>query len=262
MNNKDRAIQAGIDRLRINIEQAQQALHKELELFVSGFDTRAGILENNEENITLAQEADSVFDRASEAMLLAIADIVASIRELKKYSVDYFDELGYESDIDELGFLDTGFGFTDDGIVDDGYFHSLVLMEDVRADVRLMVLSAVMGGRPLASLLGDIENYIIGGERQGAIQSFMRSHNIEDIFKQSLCYADKYFADRHALQKFRYVGGLVEQSRDFCIERDGHEFWRYQGEEWDNLDWAGKIDGIDFFVQVGGWNCRHYLEWF
>lgn len=68
-----------------------------------------------------------------------------------------------------------------------------------------------------------------------------------------------HFAKKYEYNKFRYEGGLIADSRDFCVERDGQEFWIYQGKEWNNLEWRGKIPGVDFFVQAGGYNCRHWI---
>jgi len=63
------------------------------------------------------------------------------------------------------------------------------------------------------------------------------------------------------LTKFRYAGNLVEKSRDFCIERAGNIYTIEQGKSWNSLDWAGKMVGVDFFIQIGGYFCRHHLEW-
>jgi hypothetical protein len=71
--------------------------------------------------------------------------------------------------------------------------------------------------------------------------------------------ANYHFAKEYKYNKFRYEGGLIADSRDFCVERDGQEFWIYQGEEWNGYDWKGKIPGVDFFVQAGGYNCRHWI---
>lgn len=261
MNSKDRAIQQAIERLREDIDKAQASLYEALENQIAQLDTQDGEIQNTEGNIDLVNSLDDAFDSADGEMVALAAGIVAAIQELKKLSVEYFSDMGLEADLDEIDFIDKGLGFSEAGLVSDGYLASLVRMQDVRDEVRYVFFAAVMAGSKVSDLLDNTRNYVMGSEKGGAIQHYLRGHNLEDLFKQALCYSDKYFADKHSLQKFVYTGGLVERSRDFCIERDGLEFWRYQAEAWNDLDWAGKIEGVDFFVQVGGWNCRHYLEW-
>lgn len=91
-------------------------------------------------------------------------------------------------------------------------------------------------------------------------------HDFFDVYAvatvfQSYRTAQKIYADQFKYKKFLYAGGIIDESRDFCIERAGHEFFKEQGEEWNDMEWKGKIPGVDFFVQCGGYNCLHHLEW-
>jgi hypothetical protein len=61
---------------------------------------------------------------------------------------------------------------------------------------------------------------------------------------------------------FRYVGGEIDTTRDFCEERNGKYFHRNSIAEWADEDWNGQIEGTNsenIFVFLGGWNCRHSL---
>jgi len=78
---------------------------------------------------------------------------------------------------------------------------------------------------------------------------------------QSFNTAQRIYAGKFKYEKFLYAGGIIEESRDFCVERAGNEFTFDQGLEWNEMDWRGKIPGVDFFVQCGGYNCLHHLEW-
>jgi hypothetical protein len=64
------------------------------------------------------------------------------------------------------------------------------------------------------------------------------------------------------LSWYRYIGGVIDTSRDFCIERDGGYYHEEEVQEWADEDWDGKIEGTDsenIFTFCGGWNCRHSL---
>jgi len=54
-------------------------------------------------------------------------------------------------------------------------------------------------------------------------------------------------------ERYLYSGGLIETSREFCIERDGKVFTLEEIQEWDNGQ------GLPADVYLGGYNCRHDL---
>ena len=57
--------------------------------------------------------------------------------------------------------------------------------------------------------------------------------------------------------RYRYVGGVIAESRDFCAQMDGRELTEAEIRTiWSNQTWAGKRPG-DPFVVRGGYNCRH-----
>lgn len=74
-------------------------------------------------------------------------------------------------------------------------------------------------------------------------------------------------AEDLGLTWYRYIGGVIKTSRDFCIEKDGGYYHQEEIEAWptsDNSDypWDGMIEGTDsenIFSYCGGWNCRHDL---
>jgi hypothetical protein len=60
------------------------------------------------------------------------------------------------------------------------------------------------------------------------------------------------------IQSFRYAGGTVSTSRQFCTDMDGRTFTEEEIRRiWDTQTWGGKRPG-DPFVVRGGYNCRHY----
>jgi hypothetical protein len=71
-------------------------------------------------------------------------------------------------------------------------------------------------------------------------------------------------ADELDIQWFRYAGGEIEQTRDFCSERLGQVFHRSEIAAWADLQWAGKMHGTDtetIFKNLGGYRCNHSLTW-
>ena len=57
-------------------------------------------------------------------------------------------------------------------------------------------------------------------------------------------------------QKYQYVGGLIDTSREFCQQHDGAIYTEEEIRDIWNDSWPGQAPG-DPFVVRGGYNCRH-----
>lgn len=61
---------------------------------------------------------------------------------------------------------------------------------------------------------------------------------------------------------YRYQGGLIKDSREFCIERVGKIYHKSEIEAWANLRWRGKTQNTNqdsIYSYLGGYNCQHGL---
>ena len=68
------------------------------------------------------------------------------------------------------------------------------------------------------------------------------------------------------IEKWLYLGGLVKDSRPFCVARAGKEFTTEEVLAWpaeEGYQWDGMINPTDesnIFTNLGGWACRHILS--
>lgn len=112
------------------------------------------------------------------------------------------------------------------------------------SDVRSAVFRQVLGGN------ADFDDVISGAteslrntlktEINTAVAGFERSVTLKK-------------ARDNGFTRFLYVGGIIETSRDFCIERDGNIYTQKEIDSWDNGQ------GLPANVYLGGYNCRHSL---
>jgi hypothetical protein len=58
-----------------------------------------------------------------------------------------------------------------------------------------------------------------------------------------------------------YQGGLRDDSRQFCIERNGKCYSESEIQKWEKLDFQGKSENYNPFYDCGGANCIHRLDW-
>ena len=69
------------------------------------------------------------------------------------------------------------------------------------------------------------------------------------------------YANQLQLNYFIYQGGEIKTTRAFCEERNGNVYTREEGASWNSLQWEGQKEGNNIFIDGGGYNCRHYLDW-
>lgn len=88
----------------------------------------------------------------------------------------------------------------------------------------------------------------------------------EDILQRFARNMNDLMAIGFQLSWIRYVGGLRETSRDFCIERNGKYFhvaevklWPRQFGPWDGM--LPNTNKFTIFTNAGGYNCFHTFEY-
>jgi hypothetical protein len=83
------------------------------------------------------------------------------------------------------------------------------------------------------------------------------THDALMQFSANLNYS---VANELGAEKWVYFGGLVEDSRDFCIKHRNETMTTDEITElWANENWAGKAKGNPFTVR-GGYRCRHHFR--
>lgn len=62
------------------------------------------------------------------------------------------------------------------------------------------------------------------------------------------------------IDRFIFSGGVLKDSRKFCVDRVGKVFTKKQVKSWNGLSWRGKMPNCDIFICLGGYNCTHILN--
>ena len=184
-----------------------------------------------------------------------INSIVRHLGSLDGFYVNYFAAKGLNA---------TGFSGFDALLTRVGaYLDSVSLLEPVKQQVTQYLLGAIAQGRSMGTIRGGLRQILGLRERTGALNRYYRAF----IF-DSMMQFDRMVSNAHAKQNdlnyFQYKGGLIETSRQFCIKRDGLVFRRDMADDWKNdSDLPGYPDVADYdpLIDLGRWNCRHYLLW-
>lgn len=109
----------------------------------------------------------------------------------------------------------------------------------------------------LAGIAGAVATDLVRQTR--SIESRSRSR-LTTLFGAKLYQLDALVtrarSPKDTEQRYQYVGGIIETSREFCQRHDGAIYTEQEIRDIWNDSWPGQAPG-DPFVVRGGYNCRH-----
>jgi hypothetical protein len=144
--------------------------------------------------------------------------------------------------------------------------NELILQDGVRAQVKIplnqILEQNVSTGGSYKGMLQQVRDFIIGNEKaEGRLLRHTTTYTSDVLFQYSRSYQQSITADLN-LKWYVYSGGLIDRSREFCIERSGKFFTHEEVEKWAKLTWKGKdplTTESSIFILCGGFSCRHQL---
>jgi hypothetical protein len=243
--------------LRIQDQLYSRVLNilKDLELDNDGF------VKQTSANRSILRNAQSEFDEFinNSTYQSALEDHLKIVNKIDVINSDYFTE------------LDTSFkpnrafiASLQKNVISD--LNSLILQDGLQAQVKLplneILNRNINTGGNFSGFVEEIRLFIKGGpEIEGTMVRYARTIVKDTLFNYSRAYQDSITEDL-GLEFYVYSGGLMDKSREFCIERSGEYFHYEEVQEWADKEWAGKRKGTttsSIFIFAGGWNCSHSL---
>ena len=182
---------------------------------------------------------------------------IEQIETNAKLNRKYFEEItgkkGLTKAIDKaVETISTALGINDDN----GLLYELSRINDPIRQIKVKAIKAISSGVNWASFASDIDNFV----GKGLVEGHLRT-NAFDTFQQIDRSLNYDVAIDLGLNYAMYSPGLMTTSRQFCKDRVGKVFTRSEIEGWKKLEWQGKNDNYDPFIDVGGYNCTHTLSW-
>jgi hypothetical protein len=169
-------------------------------------------------------------------------------------------------------------GYVEDRLVRGGYLDNLLNIEDLKAQAFNLINKYLATQAPIKDLVKELST-LINGEKEGFIERKYRNL-AHDLYMQYDAAYNNTLAKAYEMNYFVYQNGLVDDSRDFCIEHNGYVYHRDILETWSTWTPAKAIHlteikqkdinkipsyldyaGYDPVIDRGGYNCRHILGW-
>lgn len=150
------------------------------------------------------------------------------------------------------------FGYDGEKFIRGGFIYDLIQANEPIRRIKAEAFRAITSGDSFSEFMKKTKIFVNGqaGVRQGVYESYFRTAAY-DSFAQFDRRLNVDAGRELDIKYYLYTSGTVENSRDFCKEREGKVFTIDEIMEWQNLTWKGKNDPYSPLDDLGGYNCMH-----
>ena len=270
------AIERRQSALSGGVSRAERDLFMRLidEVFAD-LDFSNGAITNSVGNYLLLYRIDDVFDAwQTEVMNPLMRGFVQDLLSIAEMTGAYYKDYAAEKIINDIAtsneLLRAALGIdARGGMIKGGLLSDISKVPAVRQQAKMLFLQELQSGGTLKQLNETVKDFIRGKAGQpGAINTNFNSKAsgyAYDLFNKVAEIKNEQFRENLDLQYFIYVGGVVKDSRTFCIKKAGKVFAVIEADtEWpDDTDLPGKNSGIPYTPRIdrGRWNCRHRIRY-
>lgn len=250
------------DRYADSVAKVQDRLYNRLVTILKGIEVdRDGFIKQSAANRKILLKAQNEFDSVvSESIYQSsLSRYLRTIPSINELNIDYFTTLESAFTPNRV-FIKALQSQTVQSI------NTLLLNDGLSASVKLplnqILNQNVNSGGSFSGMLEQLRTYIKGTpDLDGRLLSYSRGILRDTLFQYSRAFQQSVTSDL-GLEWYRYIGGIVKDSREFCIDRNGGYFHESEIKAWAKLDWQGKnklTTGSSIFIYCGGHNCNHSL---
>lgn len=254
----------------------QKLLNKIVAEIIPELDVKDGLIIDTPKNLRLISELDKVysdFQKVTQETILP--QITKGTSEVSKLSKSYFEVmLGenlpkvFNKVVGNTNIItNLRLGLDGGELVRGGYLQSFFDSNTIGTELKQMTSKAVTSGMDKKEFITMLSDKITGTDEYtgGLERQFQRF--AYDIYQQYDATYSQSLAKELDMQYFIYQGGLVKDSRAFCVEHNNKVYSTEEAQEWST--WKDPTTGqtpsylgypgYDPLTDRGGYNCRHSL---
>lgn len=255
----------------------ERALFKELiGNFVNLLQQNKGVIVANKDNLQMMVQLDKVLTKFENTIQLSqMKTFVENAQHMLTLNDKYFSL--YETNGRKFSSLRSGvkdnmlrrigINSNNQTFVKDGFIDNYIKSQKIRVDLKKTVYNFVTGGRPINDLIDTLNVKVQGSNNaSGIVEKQIRDY-VYDKYTQFDRATNTAFANRLDLRAFLYAGGLIETSREFCIQKNNRVFTTEEANTlWPNdknlprtkaEKESGVLEDYNPLDDCGRWKCRH-----
>jgi len=148
-------------------------------------------------------------------------------------------------------------------VITNGFIDDLFDNNDIAKKIQQSVSNGVTSNQRLVQVKEVLTEQIKGKEGKLGLIASYHNTNGRNQFQSYSRGLDQQFSTALDLNYAIYAGGTVNDTREFCLERNGQVFNRETILEWNTTpaEWQGRKDNNNILIDMGGYNCRHDFDW-
>lgn len=242
--------------------RAQRELFDDLISLMSDLEKKGGNFANSPAN---RAKVDRIIERASKILIdgpyaEALVDYITSIQTGVLLTNDYFKAM---TDFEQKAAYRETIKKAIEQVTD--LFDKDAIGQVLINPLKTMLSTQVDLGASFGDTVKTLRNFIEGNPQadlEGKLSRYVKQ-NARDAFAQTDALYSQIVTKDLGFEWYRYAGGVIRDSREFCIHRAGGFFHEDEVRGWALLDWQGKnpnTNADNIFTLRGGFNCNHLLS--
>lgn len=262
-NSIDGLVISANGRLRKSLAAVEEQLYNRLVTILKDIETDAnGLIKQTSANRKILRTVQAEFDFIVSEQTTYQSSIERYLRNVPKIdalNAAYFDTISTAFTPNKVFIkqLQTNaINTVNSNLLQDGF------VANVKSPIAEILNMNVNTGGSFSGMLEQLRTFIRGNpELDGRLISYSRGILNDTLFQYSRAYQQATAADL-GLKWYRYIGGLVKDSREFCTTRAGGYFHESEIRAWAALEWKGRnkyTTESSIFVVLGGYNCSHQV---
>lgn len=253
---------ASNDKYAKAILRVQEELYDNLTLILKELELdNSGYIKQSATNRKILREAQAEFDATLSSSIYksSLEEHLKAIPKINELNTLYFQSIE-SAFVPNKNFLKSLQVQTIKSV------NELILQDGVRAQIKIplnrILDQNVNTGGSYKGMLQQVRDFIVGNDKvEGRLYRYATTYTSDILFQYSRSFQQSITADL-GLTWYLYSGGLIDRSREFCVDRTGKFFTHKEVESWAKLNWKGKdplTTESSIFVLCGGFSCRHQL---
>ena len=287
--------QAFIDSQRDQLSNTMVKLQSDLfsnilSDIIPELDVKDGLILDTPKNYKLISLLDKTYKDFNVSSTKILAEQVAgTVSLIVDYNTKYYNSvLGVLSErftkilAETKNLIDLKIGLTGDKVFKGGWLDSYFTASPVGTELKQIVSQAVTSNMNKKELIKILKSKITGTKDYTGTLERQFNMYAYDLYQQYDAAYNLTIGNEFGFNYFIYLGGLIDDSRDFCAAHNGKVWSKEEALTWkdwvpadgeypegwkvkqkDQYSHPGYMDvpGYDPFINRGGYHCRHKLGW-